>query len=420
MPKLYALIDCNNFYVSCERLFQPRLEGRPVVVLSNNDGCIIARSNEAKALGIKMGQPFFQCRESMARHRVQVYSSNYPLYGDLSQRVMTVLGRIEPEVEVYSIDEAFVRLPAARPEWLREHGRQLRNTVGKQVGIPISIGFGPTKTLAKLANRIAKKQPEHGGVYVFPDEEREAVLATVEAGDVWGIGRRQAQKLSLIGIRTARDLMRASDTWLRKHLTVTGLRTATELRGISCLDLDEAPAPKKSITSSRSFGQPVTEFRELREALASYVSIAAAKLRAERRKAGCIQVYLTTNRFQENAPQYANSMAVTLPGPTASTLELIRSAAGVLEKLFRPGYTYQKLGVMLLDLTADSRLQHDLFRPPIRERPELMDALDRINSRWGRDTLHSAAAGFSRPWRNKQARRSPSYTTSWEELPVVC
>jgi len=419
MAPLFALLDCNNFYVSCERLFNPGLAGLPVVVLSNNDGCIIARSNEAKALGIKMGEPFFRCRDFIAAHQVQVFSSNYPLYGDLSQRVMEVLGQLEPEVEVYSIDEAFIRLPAAMPEALLANGRHLRATVKRQVGIPVSVGFGPTKTLAKIANRIAKQQPEHGGVFVLPEQGHDALLAAIEVGDVWGIGRRQSQKLRLGGIRTALDLKNANDTWLRKHLTVTGLRTSTELRGVSCLPLTDSPPAKQSITSSRSFGQPVTDLAGVHEALASYVAIAAAKLRAERLTAGCVQVYLTTNRFRAREPQYANSTTVSLALPTASTLELIRHAVAALGQLYRSGFAYQKVGVTLMDLGAASRGQPHLFCPPPKGGEALMTALDKVNTRWGRDTLHSGAEGFLRPWKNKQTMKSPSYTTSWHELPVV-
>ncbi|OGQ88718.1 MAG: SOS mutagenesis and repair protein UmuC [Deltaproteobacteria bacterium RIFOXYD12_FULL_56_24] len=420
MAQIFALLDCNNFYVSCERLFSPRLEGRPVVVLSNNDGCIIARSNEAKELGIKMGAPFFQCRELMEAHQVQVFSSNYPLYGDLSQRVMGILSQLEPEVDIYSIDEAFFRQAKGKPQALLDNGRHIRATVRKQVGIPVSIGFGSTKTLAKIANRIAKKQPEHGGIFVLPEENLEAILATIEVGEVWGIGPRHSQKLFTYGIRTALDLKNANDTWLRKHLTITGLRTAMELRGVSCLPFEEVPAPRrKSVTSSRSFGQPVTDLSGLREALSAYVSIAAEKLRAEHKKAGCLQVYLTTNRFRDGEPQYANSLTVNLPNPTASTLALIHHASEALRQLYRPGFSYRKVGVILVDLVASSHEQQHLFRAKHEEQGELMAALDKINRRWGRDTLQSGSAGFKRPWKNKQTRKSPSYTTSWHELPVV-
>src|SRR3989339_325175 len=419
MPAIFALIDCNNFYASCERVFNPELEGKPVVVLSNNDGCIIARSNEAKALGIKMGEPYFRCKPLIERHLVRVFSSNYALYGDMSQRVMEILSHLEPEVEIYSIDEAFFRLPQANEESLLENGRNIRATVKKLVGIPVSIGYGPTKTLAKIANRIAKKHPEHGGVFVLPDEGLDALLATIEVGDVWGIGRRQTQKLFACGIRTALDLKNGNDTWLRKHLTVTGLRTAMELRGISCLPLEESPPPRKSVTSSRSFGQPVTYLAWLREALSSYIAIAAEKLRVEDLKTGCVQVYLTTNRFREGEPQYANSKTITLQIHISSTLDLIRYADEVLRQLYRPGYAYKKVGVVLMDLVPAGHVQAHLFLTPPKGQEALMGAMDQINRRWGRDTLHSAAAGFLRPWKNKQERRSPSYTTSWAELPVV-
>lgn len=419
MPAIFALIDCNNFYISCERVFNPELEGKPVVALSNNDGCIIARSNEAKALGIKMGEPYFRCKPLIERHRVRVFSSNYALYGDMSQRVMEILSHLEPEVEIYSIDEAFFRLPQANEESLLENGLNIRATVKKLVGIPVSIGYGPTKTLAKIANRIAKKHPEHGGVFVLPDEGLDALLATIEVGDVWGIGQRQTQKLFTCGIRTALDLKNGNDTWLRKHLTVTGLRTAMELRGISCLPLEESPPPRKSVTSSRSFGQPVTDLVWLREALSSYIAIAAEKLRVEDLKTGCVQVYITTNRFREGEPQYANSKTITLPIHTSSTPDLIHYADAVLRQLYRPGYAYKKVGVVLMDLVSAGHVQTHLFLTSPKGQEALMSAMDQINRRWGRDTLHSAAAGFLRPWKNKQERRSPSYTTSWAELPVV-
>ncbi|MFH7326601.1 Y-family DNA polymerase [Desulfurivibrio sp. C05AmB] len=421
MAGVFALLDCNNFYVSCERLFNPRLEGRPVVVLSNNDGCIIARSNEAKALGIKMGEPFFQCRHLIATHQVEVFSSNYPLYADLSQRVMDILAQLEPEVEVYSIDEAFIRLPAASSAALRENGRRLRATIHQQVGIPVAIGFGPTKTLAKVANRVAKKQPEHSGVFVLPEpgRERDELLTALAVEDVWGIGYRSAAKLAGRGIRNALALSKADEAWLRKKLTVTGLRTALELRGVSCLPLEQSPAPNKSIITSRSFGQPVSDLSGLREALATYVSVAAAKLREQHLHAGCLQVFLTTNRFRPGEPQYANSLTVALAQPTASTPELISRATEALRRIYRAGFAYQKVGVVLLDLADAGYVQPRLFHPLRPGQEKLMAAMDRINQLWGRDTLHSAATGFRKSWKNRQTRKSPAYTTSWHELPVV-
>ena len=421
IPALYALLDCNNFYASCERVFEPRLEGCPIVVLSNNDGCIIARSNEAKALGIKMGEPYYQCRKRLDAHQVRVFSSNYALYGDLSARVMDLLGQMEPEVEVYSIDEAFFRLPSATPEALLTNGRHLRATIRQQVGMPVSIGYGPTKTLAKIANRLAKKRPEHGGVFaILPGQESDQLLATIAVGEVWGIGHRSSRKLAVWGIQTALDLKNADDSLIRRQLTVTGARTQLELRGIPCIDLDSSPSAKQSIMTSRSFGKPVTALNDLREAVATYVAIAATKLRAGKQKAGCLQVFLATNPFRDNAPPYTNSRAVTLGRATAATPELLGRALALLGELYRPGYVYQKVGVMLMDLQTEGCGQGDLFAPP--ESPknrELMGALDSINQRWGRDTLRYGSSGFARPWWLRQARKSPAYTTSWQELPVV-
>ncbi|HIJ91236.1 MAG: Y-family DNA polymerase [Desulfobulbaceae bacterium] len=419
MP-IFALLDCNNFYVSCERVFNPALEGQPVVVLSNNDGCIIARSNEAKALGITMGEPYFKCKPLLDRHRVRVFSSNYALYGDMSQRVMEVLGRLEPEVEVYSIDEAFIRLPAAKEEGLRILGMDIRTSVRRQTGIPVSIGFGPTKTLAKLANRLAKKHPEHGGVFaLLPESGIGSILKGVGAGEVWGIGSRSTRKLADHGIRTAYDLSRANETWIKKHLSITGVRTMHELQGVSCFPLEETPQPKHSIACSRSFGAPVTKLGEMHEAAVSYLTRAAEKLRQQQLKAGCLTLYLATNRFRTDQPQYANSRTMTLPCPTADTALLIEQASRCLKELFRPGYAYQKVGVVLTDLMSGHMHQPNLFSIPRRNRDPLLQALDRINQRWGKDTLQYASAGLSKPWHHKQAMKSPSYTTSWRELPVV-
>ncbi len=418
---LYALLDCNNFYASCERVFDPSLEGCPIIVLSNNDGCVIARSNEAKILDIPMGEPFFKCEKLIAGHLVKVLSSNYALYGDLSGRVMEVLGRLEPEVEVYSIDEAFFRLPDGTPESVLATGRSIRNTIRRQVGLPVSIGFAPTKTLAKIANRIAKKKPEHGGVFALPEGlELDRLLAGVEVGDVWGIGRQSSRKLATYGIGSALDLRDADPSWIRQKLTVTGARTQLELRGIPCIDLEQAPAPRKSIITSRSFGHPVRNLTDLREAAAAYVSIAAEKLRDSGQKTRSLQVFLNTNLFRENQPRYANSQTVTLARATASTSELITRALALINELYRPGYVYQKVGVMLLDLSPENSGQGELFAPPpAPQSQKLMDALDRVNRRWGSETLRYAATGFKRPWWYLRAMKSPAYTTSWHELPVA-
>ena len=420
MPCIFGLLDCNNFYVSCERLFNPALEGQPVVVLSNNDGCIIARSNEAKALGIAMGEPYFRVKSLLNRHRVRVFSSNYALYGDMSQRVMEVLGALEPEVEVYSIDEAFLRLPAVGEEALRTIGTDIRAVIRQQTGIPVSMGFGPTKTLAKLANRLAKKQPEHGGVFaILPGSDIDGILKNIGVGEVWGIGARSTRKLAGRGIRTAYDLSRADEIWIRKHLSITGVRTMRELQGFACFPLEETPLPKHSIACSRSFGVLVTELGQMHEAAVCYLSRAAEKLRGQQLKAGCLTLYLTTNRFRLDQPQYADSKTITLPWPTADTALLIEQAVRCLKELFRPGYAYQKVGVILTDLVPEHIHQQNLFIAPRPNREILLRALDRINLRWGKDTLQYASAGLTQPWHHKQEMKSSSYTTSWRELPVV-
>ena len=419
MPAIFALLDCNNFYVSCERVFNPQLTGQPVVVLSNNDGCVIARSNEAKALGIRMGEPYFKCRPLIDRHRVRVFSSNYALYGDMSQRVMETLHRLEPLVEVYSIDEAFLRLPLADAATLHRTGMQIRHTIRRHTGIPVSIGFGPTKTLAKIANRLAKKHPAHDGVCVLrPGDDLEAILKGIAVDEVWGIGGRSAQKLAGQGIRTAHDLSRADERWLKRHLSITGVRTMQELRGVSCLPLAEAPPPRHSIACSRTFGAPVRELAGMHEAAVTYVTRAAEKLREQGLQAGCLTIYLNTNRFQPEQPQYANSRTVTLPYPTAATATLIARTTAAVKELFRPGYAYQKVGVILTDLRPAHIRQGHLFA--VRPDPDnLLLALDRINRRWGQDTLQYAAAGLHKPWHHKREMKSPSYTTSWQELPVA-
>jgi len=420
MKKVFALIDCNNFYCSCERLFRPELEGQPIVVLSNNDGCVIARSNEVKALGIKMGDPYFKLKDIIAKHRIQVFSSNYALYGDLSHRVMTILQQQEPEVEVYSIDEAFISLPYTPGKLHTDYARYLKRKVKQCVGIPVAIGIGPTKTLAKVANRLAKKIPDHGGVFDITDHGQiDHLLANYDVEDVWGIGCQSANKLRGRGILTARDLRDADDVWLRKKLTVTGLRTAMELRGISCLPLEMVQADKKSIISSKSFGRPVTTLSDMKEAVATYLSTAAEKLRNQGSVAGSIQVFVTTNPFNPNQPQYAKSMTATLPRPSAHTPTLLKAAVRSLEQIYRAGFQYKKAGVMLTDISPHHLQQESLFGPNTTESMELMAAVDQINKKWGRHTVQLGTAGFEKSWQMVQSHKSPAYTTSWSELPIA-
>ncbi len=419
MNKVFALVDCNNFYVSCERLFKPELRNRPVVVLSNNDGCIVARSNEVKALGIPMGAPYFKHEALLKKHGVRVFSSNYSLYGDLSHRVMSVLRAAEPEVEIYSIDEAFISLPAGCGNDLTGQMRALKAKVEKHVGIPVSIGIGPTKTLAKVANGIAKKDGRYRGVLEIADpEQADTLLSSLEVGEIWGIGRRSVKKLNRQGIYTALELKNADEARIRTELTVTGLRTVMELRGVPCITLEEASPAKKSIVSSRSFGKPVHSLGDLKEAIATHVAIAAEKLRWQRSAANSVHVFILTNRFKEDAPQYSGNIMVPLPQPSSHTSVMIRYALKGLESIYRPGYAYNKGGVMLTDLVANDHLQQNLFCSE-KEDSALMTALDQVNARWGRNTLQSAAAGLHKTWGMKRALKSPAYTTSWHEIPLV-
>lgn len=417
--RVFALVDCNNFYVSCERVFNPALAGRPVVVLSNNDGCVIARSNEAKALGIRMGAPAFQETEFLRKNGVQVFSSNYALYGDLSRRVMDVVAQLEPEVEIYSIDEAFVALPAASVRNLVDYGRRIRNSVGRWTGIPVSVGIGPTKTLAKIANRFAKKETAAGGVFVLDPADIDCRLASVPVGKVWGIGRRYAAKLERCGVLTALDLKNCNDAWVRRHLTIQGLRLVKELRGEPCLELIEFEPPRQSVTCSRSFGRLVCSLIDLKEAVATYTGVAAAKLRSRNSRASRIHVFLETNRFRPDQRQYSVCRSLTLPIPAAATSELTRQALRCLADGYKSGYAYKKAGVILTGLVADTCFQQNLFAPIDGKTDRLMAAMDRINGKWGRDTLQCATAGVDKDWRNRQNHISPAYTTRWKDLPVV-
>lgn len=418
MNRVIALVDCNNFYASCERLFRPDLREKPIVVLSNNDGCIVARSNEAKVLGIAMGAPYFKTKAVIDKHDVQVFSSNYTLYGDLSSRVLTILQELEPEVEVYSIDEAFITLPGTGDA--AEYGRLIKAKVAQCVGIPVSVGIAPTKTLAKIANRFAKKDSRYGGVVDLTGAgDIDGLLEAVEVGDVWGIGHRSTEKLNARGIYNARQLRDSDDTWIRKKLTVTGLRTVMELRGIPCVAADSVHATKQSIISSRSFGKPVSSQTDLREAIATHVSIATAKLRAQGSVAGAIQIFFHTNYFKEDAPQYSANLTLPLAQSSSYTPTLIKYALRGLKQLYKAGYDYKKAGVMLTDITSGDCRQGELFGPVDAEREPLMATVDQINRKWGRNTLQFAAAGIKKSWQMRQSFKSPAYTTSWGEIPVV-
>jgi len=422
MENLFALIDCNNFYVSCERVFNPQYQGKAVVVLSNNDGCIIARSNEAKALGIAMGTPFFKCKDIINRYRVEVLSSNYALYGDMSRRVMNTLQQFTPSLEVYSIDEAFLSLTGAHDTSFSDYARTIKMTVRQWTGIPVSVGIGPTKVLAKIANKLAKRVETYGGIFdLTACKDIDVLLESLTVHELWGIGRQYASLLSRHGILTARQLKYADDGWIRKHLTVTGLRILWELRGISCIPLEEAPPPKKGIGSSRSFGRPVEALDELSEAVSSYISRAAEKLRAQCSLASVLHVYLGTNRFRQ-MPQYSNGITLTLSVPTSFTPHLIRYAKEGLKKIYKKGFQYQKAGVFLSGIVPQDQVQLGLFtrdRLTAGYKRALMDSIDGINRKWGKGTLQCASAGVKQTWGMRQEMKSKNFTTRWDELPVA-
>lgn len=416
-----VLVDCNNFYVSCERVFDPGLEGRPVVVLSNNDGCAVARSNEVKALGVKMGTPWFQMRDLAREHGIVALSSNYALYADMSNRVMAILGQYAPDQEIYSIDECFLGLDGFSHLDPVEYGRQIRRQVKQWVGIPVCVGIAETKTLAKLANHCAKKGlAGRDGVCDFnrmAPVELSSLCATIPANEVWGIGPRLAQQLAARGIATVEDLRTADAKTLRREFSVVVERTVTELNGIPCLSLEEVAPNKQQIQSSRSFGSYVYDLPQLREAVASYIASAAERLRAQGSLAGMLQVYIRTNPHKD-APQYQRGLTIPLPEATDDTLRLTRAALWGLRRIYRPGFAYQKAGVALLDLTDAANRQMNLFSPA-QDNPRLMQALDRINAIWGRGTLRSAAEGIGNGWKMKRERKSPCYTTNWAQLPVA-
>jgi DNA polymerase V len=414
-----ALMDCNNFYASCERAFNPSLIGRPVVVLSNNDGCIISRSAEAKALDIPMGEPEFKCRHLLTRHNVAVFSSNYALYGDMSARVMAAAGALVPRMEVYSIDEAFLDL-SGLPEPPEEAARAVRLAVKRATGIEVSVGIAPTKTLAKAANRLAKKDPSQGGVLLLPQGAAlEACLARLPVEGVWGIGRRSARMLMARGVRTALDFVRLERDRVRSMMTVTGLQTWLELRGTPCICLESGTRARQSVIYSRSFGVAVTRMEDMREAVCHYAARAAAKLRAGRQQASAVTVWVQAYPAWPGETAYSASSGRALCPSAHDTVRIARAATDTLAGLFRPGLRYKKAGVMLTGIQGEGTAQLPLIQDPDDRSDKLMAVLDRVNARWGREALFPASCGIKRPWKMRQAKRSPRYTTSWNELPVA-
>lgn len=406
-------MDCNNFYASCERVFNPSLNGKPVVVLSNNDGCVIARSNEAKALGIKMGVPAYQIKDLVDSNQVTAFSSNYTLYGDMSGRVMSMLAELAPELEVYSIDEAFLNMDGIQD--LQSLGTKMVNQVTRGTGIPVSLGIAPTKTLAKVANKFAKKYPAYNQLCIIDtDEKRIKALQLTEIGDIWGIGRRQAAKLEQQGVKTAYDFTQLSGAWVRKNMTVVGERTWKELRGISCIDMESAPPAKKQICTSRSFGKMLTDIEPMAEAIATHASTCARKLRKQKSYAMSLMVFIHTNNFREDLPQYWKNTVVHLPVPSNDTQEIVHYALTALKSIFMQGYQYKKAGVIITEITQGVQL--GLFDSTNREKHErLQQAIDKINGEHSQ-RVKLAIQGMGREWKLKQEQLSGRYTTDINQI----
>jgi DNA polymerase V len=413
-----ALVDCNSFYVSCERLFNTKIRKKPVVVLSNNDGCIISRSNEAKALGIKMGEPYFKAKNIIIRNKVEVFSSNYSLYGDLSRRVMRTLKRFNSEIEVYSIDEAFLDLSSFADDEVEKIGKEIRETVLQWTGIPTSIGIAKTKTLSKIANHIAKKKIS-GVTSLIGIENIDPILEKIDINDVWGVGRQLTKFYQKNGIYNAKQLKNKSNTWIKKSSNVLSSRTAMELRGIPCINLETTTTKRKSCVVSRSFGRRIETFQELKEAVANYCLNASEKIRSESLVAKAITVFVRTSPFQRNFGYYSNSNTVDFPIATNNSIEIVKTAVSVLEKIFKNGYQYQKAGVMLIGLSNDDD-RKNLFSSEKDEKiNSLMRSIDNTNYRYGRSTLSLASAGVQKKWNMKREYSSKIDTADFYSLPKI-
>ena len=421
---MFALIDCNNFYASCERVFQPHLNGKPVVILSNNDGCVIARSNEAKSLGIPMGAPAFKYKEIFQKNKVQIFSSNFTLYGDISNRVMSIISRYVPDVEIYSIDEAFLdleNLALESHDAANDFGVYCRNIVKQWVGIPVRIGIAPTKTLTKVASYLAKQQTHHPGIFSITNNQKdiETALKRVPIHQVWGVGRRLNKKLSDSGMKNAYDLACSNIPLIRKKYSVVLERTVRELRGERCLAMDENPAPKKQIVVSRSFGTRVTDLKTLRPIVSNFAVRAAEKLRNEKQKCSQVSVFVRTSPFSDHKPQHTGYKTIEFSTPTNDTRDILIAAKKALLPIFKPGYDYAKAGILLSRFSNEETKQYSLFKDPNepKENSKFMKYIDELNAY---ETQIYFASQNTKKWSPmKQNMTSPKYTTSWYELPIA-
>ena len=414
-----ALIDCNNFYASCERIFNPKLIGKPIVVLSNNDGCIIARSKEAKKLGIKMGEPYFKAKNIIEKNKVEVFSSNYSLYGDISQRVMETLSSFSSEVEIYSIDEAFLGLNGFENYELKTYCNHIRQTINKWVGIPVSIGVGPTKTLSKIANNLAKKNSNYKGVCILENKiEIKKALNQTSIEDVWGIGRRLSIFLKKHNINTAHHFSEMDRGWIRKNMGVVGEKTYLELNGVSCLDLDLVPSDKQSCCVSRSFSRPIEKLFDLEESISTYGSRVSEKIREEGLVAESMSIFVLTNHFNRREKQYSNSIKLHLPFPTNNSIKIVKRSLEGIRKIYRPGYKYKKAGIILYGLSRQN-VTKGLLDYDREASDSIMQTIDKINNRYGGETIKIASEGIKKIWRMKRENVSPCYTTRFDELVEV-
>ena len=417
--KVFALIDCNAFYVSCERVFNPKLNNRPVVALSNNDGCIIARSKEAKALGIKMGVPLFKVKDVIKREKVIVFSSNYTLYADMSRRVMNIISEFAPSIEIYSIDEAFIDLTGVRLNY-ENYAKSLRETILKYTGIPVSVGIGSTKTLAKVANHIAKDDEELEGVCSLIEcKDIDSILAKTKVFEIWGVGRQLSQKLNRQGICNAKLLKYCDDRWIRKMMSVNGLKTVTELRGVSCLPIQEVSVTRKSCCTTRTFGRPLIDLKDVEQAMATFARRATERIRGEGLVASSISAFLSTSPFDRGSRYYSNSSSITLGYPTCDTICIINTALSIVRKIFKGGYKYKKGGVLLSGFYNKGEEPLSLFSSAQKEFPNLMLTIDNINQRYGSDTIQMASECHSTKWKQKRRNCTQSYTTQVSKLLLV-
>ena len=416
--KKIALIDCNSFYVSCERLFKPKLLNKPVVVLSNNDGCVISRSNEAKALGIKMGEPFFKVKDLVSKHKVFVFSSNYALYGDLSRRVMKILKTFSPNVEIYSIDEAFLDLSFVEENKTEELAKEIRNRILKWTGIPTSVGVSNTKTLSKVANHIAKKN--NTGVMYLEPKYSDEYLKKFEIQDIWGVGRQLTKFFIKNNILTAFDLKNVSNTWIKKSTNVLSAKTVMELRGIPCIDLLPHSEKRKSCCVSRSFGRKVSNLEELKEAITAHSLNATEKIRTDEQITRSITVFIRTSPFNKDKRYYSNSHTIELPIDTNNSLEIVKYALEALDKIYKPGYLYQKAGIILSKLKDADKFERNLLTPIIeKDLKKLMNAIDLTNTKYGRYSISLAQAGINKSWKMRRQHSSKIDTASFYDLPTI-